>query len=70
MLLPGLLSLLLYYRGLAVTKASYATLAELSFPLVGMVVNWLVFQEVVTVAQVVGFALIWIALFCVARQQE
>lgn len=69
-LLPGLLSLLLYYRGLAVTKASYATLAELSFPLVGMLMNWLVFHQIVTVAQVVGFVLIWIALFCVARQQQ
>ncbi|MCG7407246.1 DMT family transporter [Paenibacillus sp. ACRRX] len=68
-LLPGLVSLLLYYRGLSTTKASYATLAELSFPLVGMLMNWIVFQEIVTTAQVTGFALIWVALYLVSRQQ-
>src|SRR5215216_3139929 len=31
-LIPGLLALLLYYRGLTGTRASYATLAELAFP--------------------------------------
>ncbi|MFW5434781.1 DMT family transporter [Paenibacillus apiarius] len=68
-LLLGLVSLLLYYRGLSVTKASYATLAELSFPLVGMMMNWIVFKEVVTIPQLTGFVLIWVALYLVSRQQ-
>ncbi|MGG4194312.1 MULTISPECIES: DMT family transporter [unclassified Paenibacillus] len=67
-LLPGLVSLLLYYRGLSTTKASYATLAELSFPLVGMMMNWFVFHQAVTAAQISGFVLIWIALYMVSRQ--
>ncbi|AHC18930.1 MULTISPECIES: DMT family transporter [Paenibacillus] len=69
-LLPGLLSLLLYYKGLSTTKASYATMAELSFPMVGVVINWIAFQQIVTVAQLTGFMLIWITLFMISRQQK
>ncbi|UHA73553.1 DMT family transporter [Paenibacillus sp. 481] len=64
----GLLSLLLYYRGLSSTKASYATLAELSFPMVGMLANWLVLHQAITIPQLFGFALIWIALYYVSKQ--
>ncbi|MDF2960608.1 MAG: family transporter [Paenibacillus sp.] len=67
--LPGLLSLLLYYRGLAGTKASYAALAELLFPAVGVLINWLVFQQTVTFVQVIGFVLIWFMLFHLSRQR-
>ncbi|TDG00450.1 DMT family transporter [Paenibacillus piri] len=66
---PGLLSLLLYYRGLAGTKASYATLAELLFPAVGVLINWLVFQQTVTFVQIAGFLLIWFMLFSLSRQR-
>jgi drug/metabolite transporter (DMT)-like permease len=69
-LLPGLLSLLLYYKGLSTTKASYATMAELSFPMVGVVINWIAFQQIVTLAQLTGFMLIWITLFMISRQQK
>lgn len=68
--LPGLISLLLYYRGLSGTKASYATLAELFFPAIGVLVNWLVFQQGVTAAQIAGFLLIWLMLFSLSRQQD
>ncbi|TSB48306.1 DMT family transporter [Alkalicoccobacillus porphyridii] len=69
-LLPGLFSMLLYYKGLTNTKASVATLAELSFPMTGMVVNWFVFQESVTIAQFTGFVLIWVVLFTISKQKE
>lgn len=69
-LLPGLLSLLVYYKGLTTTKASVATLAELSFPMVGVLLNWIAFQQMVTVAQICGFVLIWLALFVISRQSE
>ncbi|WP_145047654.1 DMT family transporter [Paenibacillus xylanexedens] len=69
-LLPGLLSLLLYYKGLSSTKASVATLAELSFPMAGVLVNWIAFRTLITWEQLVGFILIWIALFAISRQQE
>lgn len=69
-LLPGLLSLLVYYKGLTTTKASVATLAELSFPMVGVLINWIVFQEVVTAAQITGFLFIWFSLFIISRQSD
>lgn len=69
-LLPGLLSLLVYYKGLTTTKASVATLAELSFPMVGVLINWIAFREVITSAQIVGFMFIWFALFVISRQSD
>ncbi|MGF7048204.1 drug/metabolite transporter (DMT)-like permease [Paenibacillus sp. DS2015] len=69
-LLPGLLSLLVYYKGLTTTKASVATFAELSFPMVGVLMNWIVFHEIITSAQIFGFVLIWAALFVISRQSQ
>ena len=69
-LLPGLLSLLVYYKGLMTTKASVATLAELSFPMAGVLINWVVFHEVITWTQILGFMLIWGVLFIISRQSE
>lgn len=69
-LLPGLLSLLVYYKGLSVIKASYATIAELSFPMVGVLLNWTVFGQVITTPQLVGFVFIWFTLFFISRQQN
>ncbi|MET3850967.1 MULTISPECIES: DMT family transporter [unclassified Paenibacillus] len=67
-LLPGLFSLMVYYKGLTTTKASVATLAELSFPMVSVLINWIVFHQVVTPTQAVGFILIWAALFAISRK--
>ncbi|MCM3627083.1 DMT family transporter [Paenibacillus glycanilyticus] len=69
-LLPGLVSLLFYYKGLSKIKASYATIAELSFPMVGVLLNWTVFGQVITSAQLVGFVFIWFTLFMISRQQN
>lgn len=69
-LLPGLLSLLVYYKGLTTTKASVATLAELSFPMVGVLLNWIAFRQIITMPQIIGFILIWAALFVISRQNE
>ncbi len=67
-LLPGLLSILIYYKGLTTTKASVATLAELSFPMVSVLINWIVFQQMITLSQAFGFILIWLALFAIAKK--
>lgn len=67
-LLPGLLSLLVYYKGLTTTKASVATLAELSFPMMGVLINWIVFHQMITPTQAFGFILIWAALFAISRK--
>jgi drug/metabolite transporter (DMT)-like permease len=66
-LLPSLVSLLLYYRGLRSTKASYATIAELAFPATGLLLNWFVLHQGVTVGQVVGFVVIWVCVSQIAR---
>ncbi len=62
-LIPGLLALLLYYRGLTGTRASYATLAELAFPATAVVLNWTFLGVGVSANQVLGFVLLWSAVF-------
>ncbi len=62
-LIPGLLALLLYYRGLTGTRASYATLAELTFPATAVVLNWTFLGVGVSPNQVLGFVLLWGAVF-------
>jgi drug/metabolite transporter (DMT)-like permease len=62
-LIPGLLGLLLYYRGLSGTRASYATLAELAFPATAVVLNWTFLGIGVSANQVIGFVLLWGAVF-------
>ncbi|WP_078392211.1 DMT family transporter [Shouchella patagoniensis] len=69
-LLPGLISMLLYYRGLQSIKASVATIAELSFPMTGLLVSWITLQETITLPQLLGFALIWFVLYRISKQQD
>lgn len=57
-LVPGLLALLLYYRGLRSTSASAATIAELAFPLTAAGLNFLVFGTVLTASQWLGMLLL------------
>ncbi|OXM17497.1 EamA family transporter [Paenibacillus herberti] len=68
--IPGLLSMLLYYKGLSSTKASLATLAELAFPAVGVLINWIVFDQALTAGQIVGFLLIWTVLVLLSRSSS
>lgn len=67
---PGLLSMLLYYKGLSSTKALFATLAELAFPAVGVFMNWIVFGQKLTIGQLAGFILIWITLWAMSRNSN
>ncbi len=53
-LIPGLLALMLFYRGLTSTPASAATIAELAFPMTALIVNYLAFDTVLTASQWVG----------------
>ena len=62
-LFPGLLGLLLYYRGLRSTRASYATLAELAYPATGVLLNWLVLGEPLSPLQGLGVVLVVVAIF-------
>lgn len=69
-LFPGLLGLLLYYRGLRSTPASYATLAELSFPATGVALNWLVLGQPLTAFQGVGVVMVIGAILAMNRIQS
>ena len=55
-LVPGLLGMLLYYRGLRGTPASSATIGELAFPLVAVGVNWVAFGATLRPTQWLGLA--------------
>jgi drug/metabolite transporter (DMT)-like permease len=57
-LVPGLVALLLYYRGLRGTPAAAATLGELAFPLSATVLNYLVFGATLVATQWVGVGLL------------
>jgi drug/metabolite transporter (DMT)-like permease len=61
-LVPSLISLLIYYRGLGRVRASQATLAELAFPATGLFVNWLILHQTFTPGQWLGFVIVWLAI--------
>lgn len=65
-LIPGLLALLLYYRGLRGTTASITSVCELSFPVTAVVVNWLVLQVKLSVLQSLGSALLVLSVTTIA----
>ena len=68
-LLPGMLAMLLYYRGLASTPAAMATLAELAFPITGVLVNVFLVtpRQSITPLQVAGIVILWAALAVLDR---
>ncbi|MGH2735515.1 MAG: DMT family transporter [Actinomycetota bacterium] len=57
-LIPGLIALLIYYRGLTTTPAAAATIAEMTFPVTAVLVNYLAFEVVLTGSQWIGLALL------------
>lgn len=69
-LIPGLLALLLYYRGLSTTRASHATLAELAFPATAVALNWALLGVGINAGQVAGFFLLWAAIYALGRMGD
>jgi drug/metabolite transporter (DMT)-like permease len=69
-LVPGLLALLIYYRGLAAARASRAAVAELSFAATATVLNWIFLGARISAIQLAGFALIWVAILNLNRPGE
>lgn len=67
-LIPGLVALWLYYRGLRTTPAAVATLAELGFPLSAIMVNRLAFGVTLTVTQWIGVAVLLATLIVMSAQ--
>lgn len=57
-LIPGLVALVVYYRGLTSIPASAASIAELAFPLTAVVINYLAFDAVLSRSQWMGLVLL------------
>lgn len=57
-LIPGLVAVLLFYRGLRGTKASYAVLAEFMYPAAALIGNWMVLGAVLSPLQAIGCTLL------------
>lgn len=57
-LVPGLLAIQLYYRGLQGTPASAATIGEMAFPLSALAVNFLAFGSAVSGTQAMGIVVL------------
>jgi drug/metabolite transporter (DMT)-like permease len=66
-LLPGLIAMLLYYRGLRTTPAPVATLAELAFPATALIVNYVALGATVDAAQILGFGMLWLTIAALHR---
>ncbi|MEE8497638.1 MAG: DMT family transporter [Acidimicrobiia bacterium] len=66
-LVPGLAALAVYYRGLAGTPASTATLAELAFPLTAILIGWSIFDTVPSGSQWIGIAVLAFTLVLMSR---
>ena len=58
---------MIYYRGLQHTKASVATLAELGFPFLAVIVNAAALGLFLKPMQVVGMALLLLAVWGLTR---
>ena len=53
-LIPGLLALIFYYRGLQWTTASVACIGEMAFPLTAVLTNWFILDIRLSSSQIVG----------------
>lgn len=69
-LLPGLLALAMYYRGLARTPASRATLAELAFPLTAAIVGVAALGARPTASQWCGFVVVLTSVIALALHEQ
>jgi drug/metabolite transporter (DMT)-like permease len=66
----GVVSLLIYYRGLQDTKASVATIAELGFPMAAVIVNWIFLGANLELMQIVGMAILLFAIFKLSLDKQ
>ena len=69
-LIPGLLALLIYYRGLMNARASRAAIAELAFAATATVLNWIFLGAHISAIQLAGFFLLWVAILNLETKNE
>ncbi len=68
-LVSGVFAMNLYYAGLKRTPATVASIAELSFPLAAVILNWVFLDQRLTMLQLAGGSLIVFSVFAVARNR-
>jgi drug/metabolite transporter (DMT)-like permease len=69
-LIPGLLGILLFYRGLSGTKASYAVVAEFTYPAAAIVGNWMMLGTTLAPLQALGCVILLAAIFVVVHRSS
>jgi drug/metabolite transporter (DMT)-like permease len=62
----GMAALWLYYRGLKHTRASIATIIELTFPLLAIFIDYFVYGSVLATSQYLAAAVLMVAMYRVA----
>ena len=69
-LIPGLLGLLLFYRGLSGTNASCATLAEFTYPAAAIFGNWMIMGTTIAPLQALGCMILLAAIFVLVQRSD
>lgn len=65
-LVSGVLAMNLYYAGLKRTSATMASIAELSFPLAAVILNWIFLDQGLSALQLAGGGLLVFSVFAAA----
>ena len=63
----GVVSLFIYYSGLAHTKASIASVAELGYPVAGILVNYVTLDTELHITQLSGACILLVAIFHITK---
>ena len=63
--ISGVLGIVLYYQGLLRVQSKHSAIAEMGFPLMAGVINWVVLGFGLSVIQLVGGLLLLVASFAV-----
>ncbi len=69
-LIPGLIGMLIFYRGLSGTTASCAVLAEFTYPAAAIVGNWMILGTTIAPLQGVGCMILLAAIFVLVQHSS
>ena len=67
-LVPGLLALAVYYRGMQVTRASVACWLELAYPVSAIAINWVFLGSPLNLPQIAGAILLLVSVTLMAHR--
>lgn len=66
----GMVALLLYYRGLKLTEVKITTLLELTFPVLAIMIDAVLYKSYLSVSQYVAAAILTYSIYRIARLQH